>query len=170
MPDHDPLDSTRARGVARRSYDLNMSRQPSRICSSITGSGQQCRAAPLQGSDRCLAHSDQKTRDSTGFGGAQPGAGRPTAPRATDVLKERVEAELDRWLAPFEDALGAVSSSGEPDHRTRMSAASQVLDRVYGKPVSKDDAMRIRGPTVDGEPLGETIDAEIEKLVGELAR
>jgi hypothetical protein len=39
--------------------------------------GEPCRAAPLKDSDFCLAHSNEITRESTGFIAANGKAGRP---------------------------------------------------------------------------------------------
>jgi hypothetical protein len=105
-----------------------------------------------------------------GFGGLQQGSGRPKAPRASEVLRERVETQIDRWLAPFEDALGAVNPAGGPDHRARMEAARAVLDRVYGKPASAATSNRGSDRHVHGEPIDEAIDAEIERLMNDLRR
>lgn len=75
-----------------------------------------------------------------GFGGIENGrkGGAATRkPRLIEVLRERVEADIDIWLSPFSDALSALNTTGQPDHRTRMSAAEAVLDRVYGKPTQR---------------------------------
>lgn len=119
-----------------------MSDQPR--CRATTKAGAACRARPQHDKPYCLAH-DQKARESTGFGGAQPGAGRPPAPRAVDLIRERIEQDLDRWLKPLEDALEAeravVVGTGEnahiefsADHATRLRAVGEALDRAYGRP------------------------------------
>ncbi len=102
-----------------------------------------------------------------GFGGSQDGSGRPASPRATDILKAQVESEIGRWLTPFEDALDATTLKGEPDHRTRITAAGLVLDRVYGKPTPQTVT---KSPDLNfyGEPVDEAIDAEIERLTNDL--
>ena len=76
-----------------------------RACHGTTKAGKPCKAAPLHDSDYCLAHTDEETRLSTGFGA--PGTGRPRNPRAVDVLKERIEAGIDEVLKPLWDALTA---------------------------------------------------------------
>jgi hypothetical protein len=116
-----------------------------RKCKGTTKAGKPCGSPPLRGSDFCLSHSPEEERESRGFGGAQEGSGRPPAAKPLRLLRERVEEEIDKWLAPFEDALsatqGVVVGNGPsarleilPDHRTRMSAAEAVFDRVYGRP------------------------------------
>jgi hypothetical protein len=98
-------------------------------------------------SDVCLAHADEKQRVSTGFG---VNGGRPRKLRAIDVLRERVEAEIDKWLKPLEDGLTAeraiVVGDGSharlefaPDMPVRLKAAQMALDRVYGRPAQQHD-------------------------------
>src|SRR5687767_2093671 len=115
-------------------------------CKSTTRSGKPCRAKPLRDRDTCLAHSDAETRASAGF---TPDAGqlggRPPNPRAVDVIRERLEADMETWLRPLEEALTAervvVVRSGDhavaerhPDHGTRLRAVAEALDRAYGRP------------------------------------
>lgn len=128
-------------------------------CSAITKAGKRCKARPLKESEFCLAH-DEKARETAGFGGAQEGAGRPAKPKAVDVLREKVEAEIEEWLRPLEDARSAtrgiaISLKGGgmelvdvPDHGMRVTAVKEVLDRVYGKP---KQATEITG--ADGGPI-----------------
>lgn len=63
-------------------------------------------------------------------------AGRPRNPRAIDVLTDRVEGDIERWIAPYEDALLA-TRGGAPDHSVRLRAAEAILDRAYGKPTQR---------------------------------
>lgn len=115
-----------------------------RRCQGKTKAGKRCRAFPLHGSKLCLAHSDAETRSSVQFVGGQPGSGRPPKPRVVDVLRERVEAEVELIVAPYFQALseavltatyeGEVIASELPDLAGRIQAAEKLLDRVYGKP------------------------------------
>lgn len=106
-----------------------------RRCTATTKAGGSCRAAPLSGRTVCLAHSDAVTRGSTGFTGeAGRKGGRPRQPRAVEVLRQRVEAEADRILAVYLDAVQAMTPDGRPDHAIRLRAADALLDRAYGKP------------------------------------
>jgi hypothetical protein len=115
-----------------------------RRCKGKTKAGKRCKAWALHDGDRCLAHSDEKTQDSVGFGGSQPDAGRPAKPRVVDVLRERVEAEVEKIVAPYFEALehavlhatyeGEVVVSEHADLGARINAAEKLLDRVYGKP------------------------------------
>lgn len=126
------------------------------LCKGKTRSGKRCGAWPLKGTERCAAH--PLSPGSAGFGSSEQAAeagklgGRPRLPRPHEVLRERIEANIDRWLKPYEDALeanravvvaGGSDEKGEqlpsrvelvPDHRARMRAAREPLDRVYGKP------------------------------------
>lgn len=102
-------------------------------CTSTTKAGAACKARPLKDRDVCLAHSDAETRRSLEFVGGGPGSGRPANPRAVDVIRERIEQDIDRVIAPLWDALDASNKGGE-DHATRIAAARELLDRGYGKP------------------------------------
>lgn len=147
--------------------------QASPRCSQTTKAGAPCRARPLKGADTCLAHSDQETRGSISFGGAQPGGGRPKSPRVVDVLRERLEAEADAWLKVLTDAReaerGVVVGDGEAarveffeDHPTRLKAFREVFDRGYGKPMQFHD--------VTSRADESTVDREIAELLGEMSR
>src|SRR5215213_1044054 len=115
-----------------------------RSCAAMSKAGKPCHAAPLTDSRFCLAHADEETREKTGFGGYQAGAGRPPLPSPHAALREKLEADLDRWLAPYERARAAkravVVGSGASarielvdDYATQLRATDAVLDRVYGK-------------------------------------
>ncbi len=116
-----------------------------RKCSAITKNGEPCKAQPLKDADVCLAHADAATRESTGFVADNGKGGRPKNPRAVDVLKDKIEADVDKVLDPLWEALeadsGYVVGNGPSaelqmvaDHRTRIAAARELLDRGYGKP------------------------------------
>lgn len=133
-------------------------------CTSTTKKGAPCKAAPITGTDKCLAHADEKVRETIGFGGSQPGAGRPKNPRAVDVLRERIERDIDKVLDPLWDALDATNgvvvgngASAEveilPDYRTRIAAARELLDRGYGRPKQQTE---LTG--ADGGPVVVTFD------------
>lgn len=95
----------------------------------------------------CYAHltPDQKTRYAKLQG--QDGAktiGRPRQPRVVDALREQVEAHVAEIIGPLFEALEAdkpiVVGNGptahvemHPDHRTRIQAIQEIMDRVYGK-------------------------------------
>jgi hypothetical protein len=146
-----------------------------RTCQSKTLKGEPCRAAALSGRDRCLAHSDEITRGKTGFGGVQRGAGRPRSPRAVDVLRERVEADVDRVLDPLFNALEATRSvvvgNGSTAHvqvvediPTRLAAARELLNRAYGRPRQVPEVIEITAEMLDNAI------AQMEVEVAELER
>lgn len=140
-------------------------------CKAKTKAGKRCKAHPLRDSDFCLAHADAETRESVGFIARNGKGGRPRNPRAVDVLRERIEANIDRWLLPLEDGLtadrGLVVGDGADarveyvtDHGTRIKAHREAFDRAFGKPTQ---------PTRE-EASGEAIDREIDRLLGEVER
>ena len=113
-----------------------------RKCKGKTKAGKACKAAPLKGKDVCLAHADEKDRVSTGFGVT---GGRPRKPRVVDVVRERIEEDMDEWYAVLIEARSAMRSvvvgngpsayvAEVPDHPTRLRAFAEVMDRAYGKP------------------------------------
>jgi hypothetical protein len=116
-------------------------------CAGKTKKDKRCKAYAIKGTDRCLAHSDGETQESVGFGGPQEGAGRPRLPRPHEVLRDRIEKDIDRYLAPVEAALGAgkpvvtwSQSDGEhsieyvSDPQLGLKALKLVFDYAYGRP------------------------------------
>lgn len=102
-------------------------------CTATTKAGTPCKAPPLDGTKLCMSHSPAETRESLGFVADNGKGGRKPNPRAVDVLRERLEERIDEVLNPLFDALAAEVDYG-PDHRTRITAVRELLDRVYGKP------------------------------------
>lgn len=150
-----------------------------RTCTAKTKAGNRCKAAPLKDADRCLAHADAKTRESAGFVADNGKQGRKPNPRPHDVLRQRVEADIDRWIEPYEQGLEAtravVVGTGPkarteivPDFSTRMAAADKVLDRVYGKPTQAHDVKVEESSELDRQI--ENLLAEMEDLDGEPSR
>jgi hypothetical protein len=129
-----------------------------RQCQGKTKAGKPCKAAPLSGSDYCLAHADEETRESAGFGGSQPGAGRPRVPRATELMREWVEENAEKILKPYADAIehavltatfeGVVLPSDVADLGARIAAAERLLDRVLGKPAQRVEHAGPQGDAV----------------------
>ena len=90
----------------------------------------------MRDSHLCVAHARAKglAKVPQGFGGPQPGSGRPKSTTFRDELHERVEADVDRWVAPIEAALSAVDERGAPDHRVRLQAVREVREFLEGRP------------------------------------
>ena len=120
-----------------------MSEAEKRSCAAITKAGKRCKAKPLTDSEHCMAHADAETRSKYGFIGRN--GGRPKHPRLVDRLAEKVEADLEAWLAPLERARdaerGVVVGSGKdaevvfvPDLAIQLQAVREVFDRLVGRP------------------------------------
>src|SRR5688500_15349112 len=77
-----------------------------RKCTGTTRTGKPCRAAPLADGDTCLAHADEETRGSMGFGGPQPGSGQPRKPTATEAARGLIERNIAALLTPHFRVLG----------------------------------------------------------------
>jgi hypothetical protein len=79
----------------------SLERVARRQCKGTNRFGEPCGAAPLTDRDYCSAH-DPVLPVSTRFqGGAKPGGGRPPKPRVTDIMRQRVEENADKILAPY---------------------------------------------------------------------
>lgn len=150
-------------------------------CLAITKRGSVCKAPPLAGTDHCISHAPKELQGSLGFGGPQPGSGRPPAPRAVDVLRERVEADIDRVLAPLFDALTAtdgvtIKVDGEveffetPDHTIRLAAVRELLDRAYGKAKQATEVTGADGGPVVGFDPKRLSDDELRQVVSIVGR
>lgn len=151
-------------------------------CHAITKKGTACKAPPMEGKDHCISHAPKKTQESVGFGGSQPGAGRPASPRAVDVLRDRVEADIDRVLHPLWEALAADKGimvglgQGESmvefiaDHTVRIAAARELLDRAYGKPKQATEVTGADGAPVVGFDPKRLTDEELRQVVSIVGR
>jgi hypothetical protein len=120
-------------------------------CSATTKKGKPCRAAALKDRDVCLAHADQETRSRTKFQTGQHLGGRPKKPRVIDVLRERIEDEIEDVIAVYREATKAtrIENGREvPDYAIRLRAVEALNDRAYGKPKQVSE---ISGP--EGGPL-----------------
>ena len=122
-------------------------------CTGTTRAGGACKANPLKGTDRCLAHSDAETRGSVGFVPDNGKGGRPKMPKPSDVARRLIEENVAVLLRPHFRALGLelnddltverlhrgaiVVHQGEAttieDLGAQIAAAEKLLDRVYGK-------------------------------------
>ena len=152
-----------------------------RKCTGKTKAGKPCQAAPLKGLDVCLAHADQETRESMGFGGPQEGAGRPRIPRVSELLIAQVEERAEEVAEVLWDALeataGIVIRIGDgkdrletgPDHKVRIAAARELLDRTAGK---ARQSIELTGDA--GGPVRVTdeafADPDVRKALHDLAR
>lgn len=128
-------------------------------CTATTKKGTACKAAPLTGTDRCLSHSDAKTRKDMHFVG-----GRKPNPRSIDLIRERIEQDIDSWMRVLLEARDANKTVqvgyGEnaytevvPDHGARLAAFREAHDRAYGRPKQQTE---LTG--ADGGPVLVTFD------------
>lgn len=132
-------------------------------CTGKTKKGTRCKAHPLKGTKRCLAHSDSKTRESVGFVAANGKAGRKPLPKPTEVGRRLVEQNIVAVQRPYWRALGydvelgpdgpflvevehggaklygtsksgVVNMSKHDDLGAMMTAAEKLQDRAFGRP------------------------------------
>lgn len=154
-----------------------MAESKKRRCNAKTRSGKPCRAWALKGHLVCLSHADEAVRAEMSFGGSENGAKGGAATRKAkplEVLREKVEGDIERWLKPYEDALDAVRpvlvGYGEdayvemiPDHKMRVSATEAVHNRLYGRPKTVTESK------VEVTSRSQ-MDREIERLTEQLSR
>jgi hypothetical protein len=168
-----------------------------RRCTAKTKAGGQCKAAPLKGKKRCMAHQPRKDRDARGFGGPQEGSGRPPKPRTVDIMRELVEENAMAALKPYWATLGyevkqrkdgsfyleesgdggakmtasyegTVYVSTTDDLRDQREAAEKIFDRAYGKPAQ---AVELSGKKGDPIELAHAFeDPDVRKTLHELKR
>lgn len=146
-----------------------------RSCQGTNKAGKPCNGNPLKGGDYCLAHADEQTRASVGFGGSRAGAlgGRPSLPKPTELARELIERNVVAVLRPHFKALGVMlnddGTTGPLDHGAiltgeakdgtvvpstiedlgaQIAAAEKLLDRIYGRPKQQTE---VSGP--DGGPV-----------------
>jgi hypothetical protein len=135
-----------------------------RKCQGTTTVGEPCGAVPLKpgtvidgvtvSGQWCRQHDEDLPSSAKLDRVRSPGqmGGRPRKPRAVDVLKEWMEANIDETLAPLKEGLSAMKSvvvgqgptahvETVPDVPTRMAAARELLDRGYGRPKQTVDAI-----------------------------
>lgn len=97
------------------------------------------------------------------------GRGRKKKQTAAQIMRQRFEAEADRYLKPFEEALEAlkpvVVGNGasahvemHPDVALQLKAANDILDRIYGRPKQVSE---ITG--ADGDALAITVPNDDER-------
>lgn len=109
-------------------------------------------------------HAAKPIREELGLG-INANKGRKKKQTALDIMRARVEAEADRYLQPFEDAITAlkavvVGNGGSahieytPDIALQLKAANDILDRIHGRPktttevtVNDNDAAAAKVPS-----------------------
>ena len=93
-------------------------------CGAIRRDGKQCRSFASGSGAFCFAH-DPARREAAQAARARGGHA-TRKPRFADVLRERMEAEIDRIIAAHVDALGS------DDARIRLQAAEALLAAARG--------------------------------------
>ena len=115
-------------------------------------------------------------------------------PRVVDIMRERIEAEMEEVLAPFfqemrhasfkiavptvvDPETGAVLEHDFqeiPDYERRMRAAERLLDRSYGKPAQAINLggsetpihMEVTGAAIIGDPDARRHAEQLRRRVG----
>ena len=103
-----------------------------RRCHAITNTGKPCASPPLTDQDFCMAHAPAEVRESRGFIAANGKGGRPRLPRATEVVREKLEEKAEEIVGVLIKV--ALDEEQHPD--VRMRAIDRLFDRGIGKPVA----------------------------------
>lgn len=148
-----------------------------RTCKGLTKKGTPCESPPLKHGELCISH-DKEAQGIVGFGGSQPGSGRPRLPKPTDIARQLLEDNVRIALQPHFRALGyeieqdgdglhliaapnggaklygteqrtgQVRVSQHDDLGAQIAAAEKLLDRVYGKPKQSTEITGAEGGPV----------------------
>ena len=106
-------------------------------------------------------HASKAIKDELGLNDPPTtGQGRKKKRTASQIMRERFEAEADRYLAPLEKALEAmrpvVVGNGasahvqmHPDFPTQLRAANDILDRIYGRPKQVSEITGADGDAIE---------------------
>ena len=138
-----------------------------RVCQAINRAGERCGAAPLVGTEYCSAHNPVAPA-STRFGSPEQATragvqgGRPPNPRVTEVMRHRVEEQVEAVLRVYFDALTS------PDEVIRLRAAEALLDRVYGKAKEEVALTGEGGGPIELEQRMNISDPETRRLAHQL--
>jgi hypothetical protein len=137
----------------RRKYPKRHS-LPMPQCPKYTNAGNpcptRCQVVEIRGKfyklETCVMHAPEVIRKELGIiGGARPGSGRKRKVHPLDILRQRFEAEAERYFEPFEQALSAMKAvvvgNGASAHiemvedvALRLAAVEKLMDRIYGRP------------------------------------
>lgn len=134
-------------------------------CHGTTKTGKPCKAAPLKGTDRCISHSSKETQASVGFGGAQPGSGRPRQPRVTEVYADELHRRVSEHVDDLIGRLVAIALDAErtvvvgtgpnarteiaPDQALQLAALRELNDRILGRPKQTSEITGPNGGAVE---------------------
>lgn len=108
-----------------------------RTCAGTRKDGQACNSTVTDPNGYCFAHGRSPKQVSANARRAAERSAevrREQVKSVRDRLRERVEEQFELIWSALRDGLEAVGSDGDPDARTRISAAQAVLAEAYGRP------------------------------------
>lgn len=162
----------RKRKLAQMKANRDGDRKPKPDCGQPTKTGGVCTAkigvVEVRGKKyqlkTCVMHAPVAIRKELGLMGLAPGTnaggGRKPKPTAMSILRERFEANADRYLQPLEDAITAlkahvVGNGGSahleftPDIALQLKAMTEMIDRIYGRPKQVTELTGFEGGPVE---------------------
>ncbi len=168
-----------------------------RACKGTNSRGKPCKAPPLKGTDACISHSPKDVQGKAGFGGSQPGSGRPRLPTPTEVARDLIEQNIAIILRPHfrtlgfevetgekgvvlvplaeggaklygESREGVINASDYEDLGAQIAAADKLLDRIYGRPKQATELTGPGGGPIEHDHIGIPSDEEFHQGVAEV--
>jgi hypothetical protein len=131
-------------------------------CGQPKDGGGKCGAWRVKGEEACMGHLDRKKKEALGFGGPQPGSGRPRNPKPSELNRRLMEENQLAVMRPYWRALGfdvvigddgpelvalpeggakvvsrhkgVAFTSNIEDLGAQMEASEKLQDRTFGKP------------------------------------
>ena len=102
-------------------------------CGKPTKKGTPCQNPPVKGKKHCIGHLSKKDKKALGFGGPQPGSGRPANPKPTEIMRRLVEEHVEVVLAPHFRTLGYDVERDEKTGELRIVASPDGGAKIYGE-------------------------------------
>jgi hypothetical protein len=103
---------------------------PHQPCTARNAKGEPCKSTSVGPDGLCAAH--RKTLDGTGFGGPQPGSGRPRKLKPQDVLRAYLDEKGEELGQAVFGVLVRLMAS--QDEMVRLRAAVELGNRMWGRP------------------------------------
>lgn len=104
-------------------------------CHATNRRGAPCGAPVVTGTTppACMSHAPRDLQESKGFGGSQPGAGRPRMPSPTEVARRIIEDHVVHVLRPYFRSIGLDLIAQGPGERPTVVEMPEGGAKVVGK-------------------------------------
>lgn len=108
-------------------------KKPKNPCTAKRKDGKPCTAPARKDQPTCWAHAPKEEQEKAGFGGAQPGAGRPRVPRPSEVIAQVILDNIAIVLKPYFKALGydVIATPGQAVQLVHEGGGAKVIHRGW---------------------------------------